>query len=242
MRVLLDGMQDRFRQAQRGRSTSHDSARRSAPSLWQYDYLALSQLASDVEILAARLPPGQGGLALDVGSSYSPYRALFDSAGYRLSSLDITLANGAELLGSAENIGVSDGCVELVLCTQVLEHCDDPWKAMAEIHRVLRPGGHAIVSVPHVWFYHPHPHDNWRFTQEGLVRLAESAQLEVVELLAQGGTILTLAQIVNFLLYGVAGRAAAPAYACVSLAGLLADRIAPNELFCHNFACLLRRS
>ena len=232
-------MRERFVQAQRGRGMGHDGTRRSSPRLWQYDYLVLSRLARAVKALVRSVPARNGGVALDLGSSWSPYRPIVEASGFELRTLDITLDDGADLIGTAEDTGLDAELLDLVLCSQVLEHCDDPWKAIAEIHRILRPGGHAIVTVPHVWFYHPHPHDNWRFTQEGIVRLARSADLEVVELIAQGGTVLTLAQIANFTMYGVMGRAGAPVYACVSLLGLLADRMAPNELFCQNFACLL---
>jgi SAM-dependent methyltransferase len=37
---------------------------------------------------------------------------------------------------------------DAVYCSHVLEHVPDDRKAMAEIHRVLRPGGWALVQVP----------------------------------------------------------------------------------------------
>ena len=38
--------------------------------------------------------------------------------------------------------------VDAVICVHVLEHIDDDRAAMAEMHRILRPGGWALVSVP----------------------------------------------------------------------------------------------
>jgi SAM-dependent methyltransferase len=44
--------------------------------------------------------------------------------------------------------------VEHVEMHQVLEHLEDHNRAMAEIHRILRPGGTAHISVPHfTWEY-----------------------------------------------------------------------------------------
>lgn len=37
---------------------------------------------------------------------------------------------------------------DFIICNHVLEHVDDDWKAMAELHRVLKPGGNAILQVP----------------------------------------------------------------------------------------------
>jgi ubiquinone/menaquinone biosynthesis C-methylase UbiE len=43
---------------------------------------------------------------------------------------------------------------DVVLCNHVLEHVADDIKAMSEIHRVLKPGGYAILQVP---FFAPVP-------------------------------------------------------------------------------------
>jgi len=157
-------------------------------------------------------------------------------------TLDITRDGGADYAGTAEATGLPDGSFDLVLCTQVIEHCMNPWKAVREIHRILRPGGYLVLSAPHVWFFHPHPTDHWRFTQEGMAHLCREAGLEPVTLLAQGGSVLTLCQVLNFLAYGVLGKAGAPLYAALNVAASIGDRLAPNQLFCHNFACLARRA
>ena len=60
-------------------------------------------------------------------------------------------------------------------------------------------------------------------------------------LLAQGGTVLTVLQVLNFVAYGALGRLGAPLYAALNLAARALDPVAHNDLFCHNFACLARR-
>jgi SAM-dependent methyltransferase len=42
----------------------------------------------------------------------------------------------------------ADGSVDVFLCSHVLEHVGDDRKAMAEIFRVLRPNGFAVLLVP----------------------------------------------------------------------------------------------
>lgn len=241
MKIEIEGMRGRYA-ATRGKGSEHTARNRLRPSLLQYDYLTLQTLSESISELIARVPePSSGARALDVGSSRSPYRPTVEGRGFRLETLDLTREDGADHVGTVEATGLPGDAYALVLCTQVLEHCDDPWRAAGEIRRILAPGGHVILSAPHVWFYHPHPHDHWRFTQEGMVRLCRENGLEPVLLLAQGGTMLTAVQVHNFLLYGVLGRWGAPAYLVLNLLGRGLDRLAPNELFCHNFACLARR-
>ena len=60
-----------------------------------------------------------------------------------------------------------------MLCTQVLEHCDDPAQAVRELRRVTAPGGRVLCSTHGVQVYHPSPVDYWRWTHEGLRRLFE---------------------------------------------------------------------
>lgn len=242
MRIDIGTMEARFRAAQSGKASEHTAESRLHPSFFQYDYLALSTLADDVRELVTLVPgPADGATALDIGSSRSPYRSILENRRFLLETLDLDREGGANHAGAAEATGLADSSYDLVLCTQVLEHCDDPWQAAREIRRILRPGGHAIISAPHVWFFHPHPRDHWRFTQEGIVRLMRESGLEPMVLLAQGGSILTVVQVLNFLLYGVLGRWGGVVYALLNVSGQLLDRMLPNDLFCHNFACLVRR-
>lgn len=45
-------------------------------------------------------------------------------------------------------IPFSEGTFDVVFCNHVMEHVDDDIKAMEEIHRVLKPGGWAIIQSP----------------------------------------------------------------------------------------------
>ena len=233
-----------FRAARLRRNSRHDPADRAKPSLFQYDYLALTRLSADIESLIAALPGPRSAdppLALDLGCGRSPYRELLAARGFLPTTLDIDPTERPDFVGAVEQTGLPDRFADLILCTQVIEHSLDPGGAVCEMFRILRPGGHLIATVPHVWFYHPHPSDNWRFTQEGLVRLVARAGFQPVRLLAQGGPVLCLLQIVNFLAFGALGRWGAPLYAALNLIGCGADRLIRNDLFSINFAILARK-
>ena len=48
-----------------------------------------------------------------------------------------------------EALPFPDGSFDVVLCTQVIEHLLDPARGLAEIARVLAPGGHAVITTDH---------------------------------------------------------------------------------------------
>jgi SAM-dependent methyltransferase len=57
----------------------------------------------------------------------------------------------AFLRGSAYALPFADGAFDAVICSEVLEHLDDYPAALAEIARVLRPGGRFVATVPRAW-------------------------------------------------------------------------------------------
>jgi SAM-dependent methyltransferase len=77
----------------------------------------------------------------------------------------------ADLHGAVEALPVDDGSFDVVLCTQVLEHVEDPAQAVRELHRATAPGGRVLASTHGVMVYHPNPGDHWRWTHTGLEKL-----------------------------------------------------------------------
>jgi SAM-dependent methyltransferase len=224
------------------RRSRHSVPDRLMPSRVQYDYLILEALQKNIRALIGRCPNGNGNAyALDLGASKSPYKSLLQARGYIVQTLDTDRKNGADFEGMVEQTGLPNESFDLVLCTQVLEHCLNPWRGIKEIQRILKPAGNLIASVPHVWFYHPHPADNWRFTQEGIIHLCKMGGLTVEALFSQGGSVTALFQVVNFLAYGLLGHLGIPLYFLTNCLANPIDRMISNTAFCLNFACLARK-
>src|SRR5262249_38777370 len=59
-------------------------------------------------------------------------------------------------------------CFDCIICTHVLHVIAEVDRAVAEMHRILKPGGVLLVAVPHVSMCDPAWHELWRFTEGGL--------------------------------------------------------------------------
>ena len=96
------------------------------------------------------------------------YRELFAGCDYK--TVDIDPEAKPDIVGDIHNLsGITDGSVDGVICRSVLEHVEDPMKAVSELRRILRDGGKLYAFVPFVWPYHGSGYkDYWRFTRDGV--------------------------------------------------------------------------
>lgn len=134
------------------------------------------QLLTCTRFLAPRLAQMHGDV-LDVGCGEMPFRG-FLPPGARYIGLDVPAADDFGMRRHPEvvdfdglHIPFADASQDHVLCTEVLEHAEDPLALIAEMHRVLRPGGTLLVTVPFSARVHHAPHDHHRFTSFRLARM-----------------------------------------------------------------------
>jgi SAM-dependent methyltransferase len=115
-----------------------------------------------------------------------------------------TLCNAGILaFRNAGDMPIEDESYDLVLCTQVLEHCNHPDRIVNECHRVLKKGGTFIVTVPSIYSVHGYPADKGRFMPDGLRHLLpEFSKVEIL------GELDFAESLAHFCLYGqlITGR------------------------------------
>jgi SAM-dependent methyltransferase len=159
---------------------------------------------------------------LDVGCGIKPYEAIFAPFAASYVGVDPVENPRAEFRGSVEALPVEDGSFDVVLCNQVLEHCDDPAQAVRELRRVTAPGGRVLASTHGVMSYHPSPTDYWRWTHAGLAKLfTENAVWSSVRVIPGSGTTACVGMLVSInldlaLRYAHVGGFARPVIAAIN--------------------------
>jgi SAM-dependent methyltransferase len=142
---------------------------------------------------AGAVAPGE--LVLDAGAGRAAYRELFTHARYE--TADFLAVRGKryaqpDYVCDLVAIPVEDERFDHVLLTQVLEHLPEPADVLAELHRVLRPGGTLWLTAPLFYVEHERPYDFYRYTQYGLRHLLGRAGFQVEELAWLEGYLGTL--------------------------------------------------
>jgi SAM-dependent methyltransferase len=144
---------------------------------------------------------------LDVGCGVKPYYPFFATSESYV-GVDVVENPAADMLGPVEALPVEDGSFDIVLCNQVLEHCDDPAQAVRELRRVTAPGGRVLASTHGVQVYHPSPNDLWRWTHAGLERLfRDNAAWAALDVRPGAGTTACLGMLTAHYLDLLARRA-----------------------------------
>lgn len=126
------------------------------------------------------------GVVLDAGSGDgNRYKSFFKFDKYL--TLDVKPGCGADIAGSVENIPLENSRVDSIISTQVLEHVKNPAKAVNEFYRVLKPGGHCLITVPQLSELHEEPNDYFRFTKFGLEEIFGSSGFKIILIEKRGG-------------------------------------------------------
>ena len=161
-------------------------------------YLGVSYRRKRVDRDLAAASGHLSGRVLDVGGARQ--RGAFRRPrGARWILADIERAQRPDVGADVQALPFRDSAFDAVKATEVLEHVPDVARALAECRRVLRPGGHLVITVPFLERLHGDPGDYARYTRSMWERLLAEAELKPVTIVEQGGYFTHLAEMLRFL-------------------------------------------
>ncbi len=129
---------------------------------------------------AAIMKPGSR--ILDAGAGEAPYKHLFSHVEYEsadFEKVDKPYAKSTYVCNLCERIPVEDNRFDYIVFNQTMEHLETPESALSELHRVLKPGGKLLCTVPLFYEEHEQPYDFFRYTQFSHRRLFSRAGFHI---------------------------------------------------------------
>jgi ubiquinone/menaquinone biosynthesis C-methylase UbiE len=132
------------------------------------------------------------GKVLDVGAGNSPFEHLLNK-NVDYVGLDIKDSNTFDYQNKkivhydGKQMPFDDSSFEHLICTEVLEHVAEPGLLISEVHRILKPDGTAIFTIPWSARFHYKPYDYHRYTPSMLTILFTN--FKTVNILPRGTDI-----------------------------------------------------
>ena len=143
----------------------------------------------------ADLADPQNAVLLDLGCGRQPHRSLYDSLFKTIVTADFAVRSKIGVQIDVSALPFRDSSFDVILLTEVIEHLQDTALALTEISRVLRRGGHLLITWPFIYPLHELPGDYNRYTEYGMERLLKHAGLRVENIQRRGDVLCVLLAI-----------------------------------------------
>lgn len=124
-----------------------------------------------------------GAFQVEGQAGFADLRGFFPGKTYF--GCDMRPGKGVDLVLNLHKIDLPDASAGTVLLLDTLEHVEFCREAMAEVLRILKPGGVVVISSVMNFRIHDYPSDYWRFTPEGFKSLLRGFSWAGVESLGE---------------------------------------------------------
>lgn len=122
----------------------------------------------------------KSSVILDIGAGTSPFSALFEP--FTTFKVDFEPYRGIDFLTDLNKpLPVANSSFDIVIMSNLLEHIPEPLILLKECHRILKPDGKLIMTVPFLIKVHQAPYDFLRYTEFMLKRLISQAGFQKAE-------------------------------------------------------------
>jgi SAM-dependent methyltransferase len=177
---------------------------------------------------------------VDIGCGQKPFFKIFKNITSYI-GVDSNKKSAADIVCDALNLKIKSSSVDSVLCTQVLEHVQDPNKLISEISRISKPGAVCILTAPHISRVHGSPKDYFRFTPFGLKILFQKNNFKVIKIDNTGGFFLTIVYLTSFYLKEKIKYFSIPFNSLMFLMYLVIMPIDKNKNYAFNYIIIAKK-
>lgn len=140
------------------------------PKLYDYSYIVTLSARKIFGQLLNLVPKKTGPLKiLDLGCGYKPFQALFPHDRYL--GVDISLNSFADVIADNHDLPFKDNVFDVIIISEVLEHCDNEYQVIKELKRVAKNQGLVYLTLPFIFPLHGVPYDFQRLTKYKLQAL-----------------------------------------------------------------------
>lgn len=194
------------------------------------------------------------GKLLDFGCGSKPYKALFTVSEYVGTDIEVSghdhRHEAIDVYYDGKTLPFADESFDSVFSSEVFEHVFNLSQILGELRRVLKPGGHMLLTVPFVWDEHEIPYDFARYTSFGLKHILQEKGFVVVQEKKTTSYVSTLCQMWAAYVYQhifpkhkILRIALTPLFITpITLCGLLLSVILPKNMnFFHNNVMVVRK-
>lgn len=115
-------------------------------------YRFASQRVAAKKVLDCATGTGYGARLLsEIGNANSVIGVDNDLKAIEYARRNHQIGSTCFICASADRLALPDGCFDIVVSFETIEHVPDDGALIAEFRRVLRPGGQLIISTPNQW-------------------------------------------------------------------------------------------
>ncbi|MBC7886428.1 MAG: class I SAM-dependent methyltransferase [Ferruginibacter sp.] len=138
------------------------------------------------------------GVVLEIGAGGNHLKEDFKSMYGEWISLDYDLrSDSIDLRGDGQQLPFKNEMFDTIISIDVLEHVPNPEKFVAEMFRVIKPGGTVILSTPFFFYLHEEPFDFFRFSKYGLRTIFERHGFKVIDVIPIAGVIAIIGLLIS---------------------------------------------
>lgn len=140
------------------------------PRLYDYSYIMTLAAKKTLEQMHRLIVENSRTLkVLDLGCGYKPFQSFFPSEQYV--GVDMSVNSFADVIADNHNLPFKNNTFDVIIITEVLEHCDNEYQVINELRRVAKPKALVYLTLPFIFPLHGIPYDFNRFSVYKLKKL-----------------------------------------------------------------------